>query len=337
MELLVVALALVALSMLLVASPPSAARTGCLLIGVIALASLSGCYRADTLSAGSQCAEPQALLRQVLIPAGRVNRSAGVFQPEESYLEGGETAAFYIDATEVTNQQFAAFIRATGYLTTAERIGASGVREGGAVFDRGSLEWRIDREADWRHPTGRSSTIAGLERHPVVQVSFEDAQAYARWAGARLPTELEWERAARLEQLAPNDREAEAYARSGDPAANTWQGVFPLVDSGKDGFMGTAPVGCFAPNRAGLYDMIGNVWEWTSDWYGASSRPVDEPDAARQESDDVAKYVIKGGSHLCAPNYCARYRSRSRQGGDPGLGTSHIGFRTVRDLDTPRR
>lgn len=293
---------------------------------------LAACQPSSAPTAEVKCAGVEHAPKEVLIPAGRVNRHGGVFQAEESYLEGGETKAFLIDATEVTNQQFAAFVAATGYVTTAERLGPGGVREGGAVFDRATAEWRLDRDADWRHPTGKGSSIEGLDRYPVVQVSLADAEAFARWTGSRLPTELEWERAARLDAAPSGEREGEAFSTDGKPTANTWQGIFPFVDAGKDGFEGTAPVGCFTSNGAGLYDMVGNVWEWTRDWYGAAAHPRNEEDAARSEPDRIAKFVIKGGSHLCAPNYCARYRSRARQGGDPGLGTSHIGFRTVRDV-----
>jgi len=273
---------------------------------------------------------------QVLIPAGAVVRSqGGQFQPEEEVVRDGATDAFTIDATEVTNAQFAAFVAATGYVTSAERAQADGRRAGGAVFDRATRMWGIDPEADWRHPLGHGSSIAGLERHPVVQVAFEDAQAYARWSSRRLPTELEWERASRLDAPAPREREAEAYAHGGGPIANTWQGAFPLLDDARDGFAGTAPVGCFPPTATGLYDAVGNVWEWTTDWYGETSLPQSEAAALEADPEHIAKRVIKGGSHLCAPNFCARYRSRSRQGGDPGLGASHIGFRTVRPAPGP--
>ncbi len=306
----------------------SARRT--LLAAILALAA-AACGARDDARTATHCAAPADIVgTQVLIPAGAVVRAeGGRFQPEEEIVRDGATAAFSVDATEVTNAQFAAFVAATGYLTTAERRGPDSQRAGGAVFDRTTRMWRLDPEADWRHPLGEGSSIEGRERHPVVQVSFEDAQAYARWSGRRLPSELEWERAARLDTPAPQEREAEAYADGGAPIANTWQGAFPLLDDARDGFAGTAPVGCFPPTSTGLYDAVGNVWEWTTDWYGETSLPQSESAAREADPEHIAKHVIKGGSHLCAANFCARYRSRSRQGGDPGLGTSHIGFRTV--------
>lgn len=299
----------------------------------IALAALTGCARTEeTLS----CAGSEWAGREVNVPGGAVSRTSGAFQPEENFLTNGEVAAFAIDATEVTNAQFAAFVAATGYVTAAERTDGTGGRAGGAVFDRDTFSWRLDPQADWRHPLGAGSSIEGRADYPVVQVSFEDAEAYARWAGRRLPTELEWERAARLDAAAPLQREAEAYAADdGAPIANTWQGAFPIADEGRDGFRGAAPVGCFPPNAIGLFDMIGNVWEWTADWYGETQAPRSETEARELDPEGIAKRVIKGGSHLCAPNFCARYRSRSRQGGDPELGTSHIGFRTVRSMGAP--
>lgn len=287
---------------------------------VLAALALAACAPA----ASRQCA-PVSLAAVVSIPAGHLDRGANLFEPEEEIGGIGDVAAFSIDVHEVTNEQYATFVEATGYVTLAEQSAADGTPMGAAVFDRATGAWRIDRHANWRHPEGHNSSIRGRQRHPVVAVAYEDAVAYARWAHRRLPTEREWEFAARgAEPAAPNVR-SEAYAANNTPIANTWQGVFPFQDLAADGFAGTAPVACFAPNARGLYDMIGNVWEWTSDpFVGAAPR-----DIARD--DQAAMRVLKGGSNLCASNFCSRFRSGSRQPGDEALGMSHIGFRTAGD------
>lgn len=262
---------------------------------------------------------------RAMIAAGRVDRGSFRFEPEEASGGVGDVSAFDIDIHEVTNAQFAAFVAATGYVTHAERKGPDGALNGAAIFDRTQSRWRIDPQAQWRNPEGAGSSIAGRENYPVVMVAYEDAAAYARWAGRRLPTENEWELAARGVGPAAANREAEAYDSEGRPRANTWQGVFPFKDSGDDGFAGLAPVGCFPAGPNGLYDMAGNVWEWTSDPFDGAGAG----DAARAGSAPMR--VIKGGSQLCSRNFCARYRSGSRQPGDETLGMSHIGFRTVGD------
>ncbi|MGQ0533635.1 MAG: SUMF1/EgtB/PvdO family nonheme iron enzyme [Caulobacteraceae bacterium] len=294
---------------------------------------LLGCAMALTASACSQpamradqCDTPFVLGATISLPGGRVDRGQHIFEPEERGGGVGEVGAFNIDVHEVTNAQYAAFVDATNYVTVAERIEHDGAPNGAAVFDRAQARWRIDPSANWRRPEGAGSSIEGRERYPVVAVAYEDAEAYARAAGRRLPTENEWEFAARGEAPASADRRAEAFDAAGAPAANTWQGVFPFRDTGEDGFAGPAPVGCFAANDRGLYDMTGNVWEWTSD------RFVGEPptDIARPNA-QAGMRVIKGGSQLCADNFCSRFRSSARQPGDEGLGMSHIGFRTVGD------
>jgi formylglycine-generating enzyme required for sulfatase activity len=297
------------------------------------LLALAGCSAAPAarLHATTQCLGAAHLEDQRLVPAGRVDRGAAVFRPEERVGGRGDVGAFSIDTHEVTNRQYAAFVAATHYVTVAERRDNDGQRHGAAVFDPNLHMWRIDRDADWRHPQGRGSSIEGRDFFPVVQVAYEDAVAYARWRGRRLPTENEWERAARGDAPAPANLHAEAFAADGAPRANTWQGVFPVIDRGVDGFPGLAPVGCFPPNQSGLYDMIGNVWEWTSDWFAYDAAPVTEAFARAHDPQHIAEHVIKGGSYLCSDDFCSRFRSGSRQPSDPSEGMSHVGFRTVGD------
>jgi len=295
------------------------------------LAALASCSAAPAprVHATMQCIDAARLLDERVIAAGRVNRGEIAFRPEERVGGRGQVAAFAIDTHEVTNRQYAAFVAATHYVTAAERTDPDGQRHGAAVFDPNAHAWRIDRDADWRHPQGRGSSIAGRDFFPVVQVAYEDALAYAIWRGRRLPTENEWERAARGDAPASPNLHAEAFAADGTPAANTWQGVFPVIDRGVDGFAGLAPVGCFPANAAGLHDMVGNVWEWTSDWFSYDAAPVSEAYARAHDPNHIAERVIKGGSYLCSDDFCSRFRSGSRQPSDPSEGMSHVGFRTV--------
>jgi formylglycine-generating enzyme required for sulfatase activity len=231
---------------------------------------------------------------------------------------------FWLDRHEVTNAEFARFVAATHYLTTAEQLGRS------HVFDPLAKAWKTVAGADWRHPRGPDSSILGRDDHPVVQVSGHDATAYARWAGKRLPTEAEWEYAARgglFDAAYPWGREARPDGRY---LANTWQGWFPDEDLGGDGHRGLAPVGGFPPNRFGLFDMSGNVWEWCADWYaadayqrGAVANPAG-PDEGRRR-------VRRGGSWLCAPNWSDGPKVSTRDSAAPDASANHLGFRCARD------
>jgi formylglycine-generating enzyme len=291
------------------------------------------------------------------IPAGNFSMGSNRHRPEERYTHIVRVDGFWIDRTEVTNAQFAKFISATGYVTLAERGGdaklhpnmpkellapgsvafimPTDVSRGGSV-----TQWfQYIAGADWRHPEGPGSSIVGRENHPVVHVAYEDALAYARWLGRSLPTEAQWEYAARGGRDGEDDWSS-AFDPDGKPIANTWQGIFPVINTKDDGYLGTAPVGCFKPNGYGLYDMIGNVWEWTSDWYrpGHALEATIEPQGPsladiHLASGQTPSKVIKGGSFLCAFNYCARYRPAARQPQEVDLSAAHIGFRTVRNAD----
>lgn len=260
--------------------------------------------------------------------------------PEEGPVREVRVDGFWMDRHEITNAQFAQFVADTGYVTVAERpVDPSAypgapehmLQPGSAVFTPPTDDadhyldwWSYIPGAYWRKPLGPDGPDAE-DREPVVHVAFEDARAYADWAGARLPSEAEWEYAARAGQ-------PQSLAQPDD--ANTWQGAFPYFDSGKDGFQGIAPVGCFAPNAFGLHDMIGNVWEWTADQYASNARIARDYTLPDDGAGPVA--IIKGGSFLCSPDYCRRYRVTARSGHDLGLGTNHIGFRTVRDDPPPQ-
>ena len=246
----------------------------------------------------------------VRIPADVTQIGSDRFQPEERPEREVFVPTFLIDEHEVTNAEFQQFVDATGYKTTSEREGGGVFRKPDSVAGLNDIRqwWVLDKSANWRFPHGQGG-VAARPSDPVVQVTVDDALAYARWRGRDLPTEEEWERAARG-GLKDSD-----YTWGNQPdqkKANYWQGAFPIFDSGTDGYEGVAPVGCFPPNGYGLFDMAGNVWELTNSKWGSSENPV-----------------IKGGSWLCADNYCLRYRPAARQSADYTLGTDHIGFRTV--------
>jgi formylglycine-generating enzyme required for sulfatase activity len=274
------------------------------------------------------------------VPAGTFTMGSDAAFPEEGPASQRTLEGFWIDRTEVTNAQFAAFVAATNYVTLAER----GVRTaaaldapvvaGSAVFapDADRLEtsprnaeywWRFVAGANWRAPEGPGSTLEGREQYPVVHIAYEDALAYAQWHGRSLPTEAQFEFAAQTSSR----RDA-----AGSHTANTWQGLFPTLNDPVDGHAGVAPVACYAPNALGLYDLVGNVWEWTASNYYPShefAAAAAYPDGFDPAQPGEAVAVLKGGSFLCAPEYCMRYRPQARIGQSKGLGASHIGFRTV--------
>ena len=301
--------------------------------------------------------------RTVLIPGGTFRMGSNKHYPEEAPVHRVSIDAFRIDTTPVTNRQFDEFVRATSYVTFAEippdpndYPGALPhmLYAGSLVFSppahpvdlsNWSEWWTFLKGADWRHPYGPKSSIKGLEDHPVVHVAYTDALAYAHWVGKGLPTEAEWEFAARGGLDDAEFAWGDQFTPGGKHLANTWQGNFPHQNNCDDGFARTSPVTTFPPNGNGLYDMIGNVWEWTSDFYA----PKHEADAAKaccipqnprgareQDSYDhcqpqvkIPRKVLKGGSHLCAPNYCRRYRPAARHAEPIDTSTSHVGFRCV--------
>jgi formylglycine-generating enzyme required for sulfatase activity len=267
---------------------------------------------------------------------------------------------FWMDRTPVTNAEFERFVQATGYVTVAERqpdpkdfpgVPRDKLVPGSAVFhatsepvplDNPLQWWRYTPGASWSHPEGSGSSIRDRADHPVVHVAFEDARAYAKWVGKRLPTEAEFEFAAR----GGLDRNRYAWGNEmtpgGKAVANTWQGRFPAVDGGEDGYRGTSPVTAFPPNGFGLYDMGGNVWQWCADWYRPDSyatlaktepvarNPQGPSDSFDPQEPGLAKRVLRGGSFLCTDQYCARYLVGSRGKSEISSATSNLGFRLVR-------
>ena len=283
--------------------------------------------------------------------------------PEEAPVHSVTVGGFWIDRTPVTNREFRKFVEATGHVTFAEitpsRKDYPGalphmLKPGSLVFSppdhpvdlRETANWWMFKfGADWRHPYGKGSSIRGLDDHPVVHIACRDAEAYAAWAGKELPTEAEWEFAARGGLDQAEFAWGDEFTPGGRYMANTWQGQFPQQNLACDGFERTSPVEAFPPNGYGLYDMIGNVWEWTADWYSlthaADARkscciPENPRGGAEAGSYDprqphirIPRKVVKGGSHLCAPNYCRRYRPAARQAQPIDTSMSHVGFRCI--------
>jgi formylglycine-generating enzyme required for sulfatase activity len=303
----------------------------------------------------------------VWIPGGTFRMGSERHYPEERPVHRVTVDGFWMDLFPVTNDRFALFVEATGHVTAAERAPTLAeyptalphmlyagslvfVQPDGPVDTRDvSNWWQYMRGANWRHPSGPDSSIDGRGQHPVVHVAFADAEAFAAWDGKALPTEAEWEFAARGgldgapyawgDEFLPGDRHM----------ANTWQGEFPWQHRSRDGYERTSPVGAFPPNGYGLHDVIGNVWEWTTDWYQprhdaeavkACCIPRNPRGPRAEDSYDpqhplpIPRKVLKGGSHLCAPNYCRRYRPAARYPEPIDTSTSHVGFRCIRRPST---
>lgn len=300
-------------------------------------------------------------------PAGMVWIPGGTFKMGAADIDDATPVhpvaldGFWMDETEVTNAEFARFVEATGYVTVAERQpdprdfpGADPADlvpgsivfkkpEGPVSLDRPLSWWEYVPGATWRRPRGPSSSIEGSENHPVVQVCWDDAVAYARWAGKRLPTEAEWEYAARGGLAGKTYVWGDTFRQDGRLLANTWQGAFPEENTGEDGHLTTAPVKSFPANGFGLYDMAGNVWEWCDDWYrpdAYETHAARNPPGPRSSFDPgepgVAKRVQRGGSFLCAENYCSRYVVGSRGKGEPSSAAFHLGFRCVKSPGAAR-
>ena len=301
----------------------------------------------------------------VWIPAGAYLMGSDRHYPEEAPAHRVQVSGFWIDRTPVTNREFRRFVEATGHVTFAEIAPAAKdypgalphmLQPGSLVFTppghpvdlRNFAEWwKFKFGANWRRPYGPRSSIAGLDDHPVVHIAYQDAQAYASWAGKELPTEAEWEYAARGGLEDAEYAWGDEFTPGDKHQANTWQGAFPNENLESDGHARTSPVRAFPRNGYGLYDMIGNTWEWTTDWYSTRHEAADPAHpccapsnprgGAEEGSHDpcqphikIPRKVLKGGSHLCAPNYCRRYRPAARHAQPVDTSTSHVGFRCVR-------
>ncbi|MEM8638236.1 MAG: formylglycine-generating enzyme family protein [Cyanobacteria bacterium P01_G01_bin.54] len=299
-------------------------------------------------------AQPPCPAGMVLIPGGTFTIGSDTHYPSEQSAADVTVEPFCMARHEVTNGEFRAFVEATGYQTIAEQplpaeqfasLSEAERQPGSLVFQPPSegIEqvaylswWHWVPGANWQHPYGPESEIAGQDNHPVVHIAYDDAIAYAQWQGQALPTEAQWEHAARGGLVDQDFAWGEAYSAQ---KANTWQGIFPFVNTKEDGYLGTAPVESYAANGYGLYDITGNVWEWTADWYqeghGGMAHTLNPSGPAQAASFDPKKpqeralHVIKGGSHLCARNYCSRYRPAARESQAPDTGTTHIGFRLI--------
>ena len=299
----------------------------------------------------------------VYVPGGTFRMGSDRHYPEEAPVHRVTVDGFWIDRTPVTNRQFRKFINATGYVTLAELTPDPNdypdalprmLKAGSLVFTPPkhavdlrdfSQWWAFKFGAHWRRPYGPRSNISGQESHPVVHVAYQDVEAYAKWAGKELPTEAEWEFAARGGLDGAEFAWGDELTPGGKHMANIWQGAFPFENLASDGYTRTSRVDAFSPNNFGLFDMIGNVWEWTTDWY-SQKHDADAPKAccipenprggievgsydSCQPRIRIPRKVVKGGSHLCAPNYCRRYRPAARHAQPVDTSMSHVGFRCI--------
>lgn len=305
----------------------------------------------------------------VWIEGGSFHMGSEAHYPDEAPVRKTTVDGFWIDRCTVTNAQFAQFVSETGYVTVAERPlnpsdfpGADPflLVPGSMVFNmtKGPVDlrdvrnwWSFVPRACWKHPEGKGSTIEGRQDHPVVQVAYEDASAYATWARCELPTEAEWEYAARGGLEKAEYVWGDEFTPGGKIMAKTWQGRFPWQNSAKKGHERSAPVGSYPPNGYGLFDMTGNVWQWTTDWYAnrhpaktidacctldnPRGAPMDQSYDPAQPNVKIPRKVVKGGSFLCAPSYCRRYRPAARHAQMIDSGMSHIGFRCIRRSNKP--
>ncbi|MFC7045998.1 formylglycine-generating enzyme family protein [Halobacteriaceae archaeon GCM10025711] len=302
------------------------------------------------------------------IPGGSFRKGSEEFYPEEAPVREVTVDGFWMNRTPVTNREFAAFVEDTGYVTVAERdpdpadypgADADDLVPGSAVFESpdGPVDlrnpnqwWSYVPDANWRQPLGPESSVQDRMDHPVVHVAYEDAEAFAEWAGKTLPTEAQWERAARGGLDGKRFVWGDDHVPDGRLMANTWQGEFPRENRRLDGYERTSPVGSFPANGFGLYDVAGNVWEWTRDWYSddptadesaspACCTPTNPRGTSEAQSVDprdpteMPRKVLKGGSHLCAPNYCFRYRPAARYPEPIDTSTNHVGFRCIVEPD----
>ena len=315
----------------------------------------------DMVAPNAGDASSASFENMVRIPGGTFVMGSDAHYPEEAPTHKVAVDGFWIDRHCVTNAQFRRFVEATGYVTLAEKPADPADYPGADpamlapssvvfVAPRGPVDlrnhylwWHYVQGADWRHPYGPASSIDGKDDHPVVHVAFEDALAYAHWAGKELPSEAEWEFAARGGLDGAEFAWGEEFTPEGRYMANTWQGEFPWQNLEEDGFTGTAPVGSFPPNGYDLYDMAGNVWEWTTDWYQEHGKithaccTLHNPRGGEQDASHdprnpqvrIPRRVMKGGSHLCAPNYCRRYRPAARMAQPIDTATGHLGFRCI--------